>query len=275
MKPQFYRSSEVPIELRCSTGTTACYGKHTHDEFSVGSVDGGHSVYFNTNTETQIGTGSLVIVNPRDVHSCNPALDSEWSYKMLYVCPKWLGNIQSMTVHNPSKNFIPFAQIHTDDPTLYCQFQSLVRSIITNTDSMKIEEESIMFFSHLFRETMTGVLNKPAPKINVVKAYRYLCDNFKKSISVKDIALNSGVSEYHLIHAFRKSYGITPHAMQISMRVNEAKALLKKGQDIASVANELGFNDQSHFHRNFKKLVAATPAEYRNQRKVSSSNDLN
>ncbi|WP_105903196.1 AraC family transcriptional regulator [Vibrio gangliei] len=263
MKPQFYRSSVVPVELRCSTGTKACYGKHTHDEFSIGSVDGGHSVYFNTNTETQIGVGSLVIVNPLDVHSCNPALDTDWSYKMLYVCPKWLGYIQTMTVDNPSKNFIPFSQIHTDDPELYRQFQSLASSIIANTENMRIEEECIMFFSRLFHETNTGALNKPIPRINIVKAYNYICDNFKKCISVKDIARNSGLSEYHLIHAFRKSYGITPHAMQVSMRINEAKALLKKGQDIAAVASELGFNDQSHFHRNFKRLVAATPAEYR------------
>ena len=51
--------------------------------------------------------------------------------------------------------------------------------------------------------------------------------------------------------------------MQIAMRINEAKVLLKKGHNIVSVATELGFNDQSHFHRNFKKLVAATPAQYK------------
>ncbi|MDC9594814.1 helix-turn-helix transcriptional regulator, partial [Xenorhabdus sp. IM139775] len=93
--------------------------------------------------------------------------------------------------------------------------------------------------------------------------YEYICENFRSNISVKDIAIHAQLSEFHIIHAFRKTYGITPHAMQIAMRINEAKILLKQGMKIASVATELGFNDQSHFHRNFKKLVAATPAEYK------------
>lgn len=263
MKPLFYRSKAVPIELRSATGSNACYGKHTHQEFSIGSVDAGQSLYFNANKEIQIGVGSLVIVNPEDVHSCNPIVNTAWSYKMLYVCPKWLGHIQSMTVDNQSKSFIPFSQIHTSDPEIYQQFQSLATSIQTNSDTMKIEEDCIIFFTRLFHITHNNVLNKPTPRVSIAKAFSYISENYKTCISIKEIAQHSGLSEYHLILAFKQSYGITPHAMQISMRINEAKVMLKSGQDIASVASELGFNDQSHFHRNFKKLVAATPAEYR------------
>lgn len=263
-KQQFYRSNIIPIELRCSTNSNACYGKHTHEEFSVGSVDCGQSDYFNNNMESKIEMGSLVIVNPLEVHSCNPTRDTNWSYKMLYVCPKWLGNIQSMIVDNPSKNFIPFSIIHTNSPELYWQFQSLANSIIDDVDHIKMEEESIEFFSNLFRNANAIDIDELSLiKANITRAHRFICDNFKNNISIREIAQHSGLSEYHLIHSFRKSYGITPHAMQIAMRINEAKVLLKKGYNIASVATELGFNDQSHFHRNFKKLVAATPAQYK------------
>lgn len=56
---------------------------------------------------------------------------------------------------------------------------------------------------------------------------------------------------------------LTPHAYQIVMRINKAKALLKNGENIASIATDLGFTDQSHFHRNFKSVVAATPKQYK------------
>ncbi|MGX9522668.1 AraC family transcriptional regulator [Vibrio mediterranei] len=263
-RQQFWRSNVIPIELRCSTNSNACYGKHTHEEFSVGSVDCGQSNYFNNNIERKIKTGSLVIVNPLEVHSCNPNPDMKWSYKMLYVCPKWLGNIQSMIVENPSKDFIPFTIIHTNTPEIYWQFQSLAGSIMDNVDQMQVEEESIAFFSNLFGNINTPDVHKLIlKKVNITKARRFIRDNFKNNISIREIAQYSGLSEYHLIHSFRKSYGITPHAMQISMRINEAKVLLKRGNNIASVATELGFNDQSHFHRNFKKLVAATPLQYK------------
>ena len=84
-----------------------------------------------------------------------------------------------------------------------------------------------------------------------------------KNISISDIANISGLSDFYLIHSFRKQYGITPHAYQIVMRINRAKELLKQGDNIASIATDLGFTDQSHFHRNFKKMVAATPKQYK------------
>ncbi|WP_422824216.1 helix-turn-helix domain-containing protein [Xenorhabdus thailandensis] len=115
----------------------------------------------------------------------------------------------------------------------------------------------------MFSQSNSIPLKKVVPKNSVSKAYKYIYENFRSNISVKDIAVHSQLSEYHIIHSFRKAYGITPHAMQIAMRINEAKVLLKQGMDIASIATELGFYDQSHFHRNFKKLVASTPAEYK------------
>ncbi|BET95855.1 AraC family transcriptional regulator [Xenorhabdus taiwanensis] len=262
-KQKFYRSSAVPIELRSSKNSKACYGKHTHEEFSIGAVDCGYSDYFNSNTERRIQKGSLVIINPLEVHSCNPIPDTNWSYKMLYVCPKWLSYVQSMVVGERITNFIPFSINHTDSPELYIQFQELANTIILDKDRMKTEEKSISFFTNLFSQSNSILLDKVVPKNNVFKAYEYICENFRSNISVKDIAVHSQLSEYHIIHAFRKAYGITPHAMQIAMRINEAKVLLKQGMNIASVATELGFYDQSHFHRNFKKLVAATPAEYK------------
>ena len=56
---------------------------------------------------------------------------------------------------------------------------------------------------------------------------------------------------------------MTPHAYQLARRINKAKTLLRYGTDIASVAVDLGFTDQSHFHRNFKQIVAATPKQYK------------
>ncbi|PHM52798.1 AraC family transcriptional regulator [Xenorhabdus sp. KK7.4] len=262
-KQKFYHSDTVPIELRSSENSKACYGKHTHEEFSIGAIDCGHSDYFNSNIKRRIQKGSLVIINPLEVHSCSPTPNTNWSYKMMYICPKWLGYVQSMVIGKEVTSFIPFSINYTDDPKLYVQFQELADTIILDNDKMKIEEDSISFFSNLFSQSNAIPFEKVESKNNVSKAYEYICGNFRNNISIKDVAVHSQLSEYHIIHAFRKAYGITPHAMQIVMRINEAKILLRQGMNIASVATELGFYDQSHFHRNFKKLVAATPAEYK------------
>ncbi|OEF27738.1 AraC family transcriptional regulator [Vibrio rumoiensis] len=263
-KQKFFRSSHVPIELRYSSASHACYKKHTHDEFSIGVVDSGVSEYFNQNNIHLIRAGTTVIVNPNEVHSCNPKKGTSWSYKMLYVCPKWLAHVQGMVLNESNHEFIPFQQNHTNSTVVFQQFQNLVDILIQDNSKLAVEEASITFFSNLFSFINTRNLDFEVSKPKLLNAYHYISDNCHKALSIKDIAEYSYISEFHLIHSFRKEFGITPHAVQLVMRVNLAKSLLKEGQSIASIATDLGFVDQSHFYRNFKKIVAATPLEYKN-----------
>ncbi|QCT22271.1 helix-turn-helix domain-containing protein [Jejubacter calystegiae] len=61
----------------------------------------------------------------------------------------------------------------------------------------------------------------------------------------------------------RKDLGLLHMLYQIVMRINKARQLLKQGESITAIAAELGFVDQSHFHRSFKRIVAATPFQYK------------
>ena len=49
------------------------------------------------------------------------------------------------------------------------------------------------------------------------------------------------MSKYHLVRAFRQAYGLTPHAYHLNLRVNDAKARLARGEDLARVARTAGF----------------------------------
>ncbi|HWV76460.1 MAG TPA: helix-turn-helix domain-containing protein [Isoptericola sp.] len=51
--------------------------------------------------------------------------------------------------------------------------------------------------------------------------------------------------------------------MRHNDRVTAARAMLRAGRPLAETAYELGFADQSHFHRVFRAHVAATPGVYR------------
>ena len=56
---------------------------------------------------------------------------------------------------------------------------------------------------------------------------------------------------------------MTPHAYQVNCRIEFSRAQLRKGVPIAAVAAEAGFADQAHLQRTFKRIVAATPGQYR------------
>ncbi|MGF1777087.1 AraC family transcriptional regulator [Vibrio nomapromontoriensis] len=261
-RPMFVRSAYFPMEMRVSTDSSACYQKHTHQEFSVGVVDDGRSTFTINNREISISSGSTVIVNPLEVHACNPKSCDSWSYKMLFVCPTWLASLQAKLNGSDGKDFVPLAQPHLTDKVVFSQFQSLAEMLLNEDSKEALEQESIAFFAELFQRSGVQVIHEKNVKAKLTKALRFIQSRYDKSVSVREMAEHVGLSEYYFIHAFRSEYGLTPYAMQMVSRVNEAKLRLKQGQSIAHVAIDLGFSDQSHFHRNFKKIVAATPLDY-------------
>ena len=72
------------------------------------------------------------------------------------------------------------------------------------------------------------------------------------------------MNKYAVIRSFTKIKGITPYRYIETIRINKSKELLKYNNDIVEVALKLGFNDQSHFTKTFKKLTGLTPEEYKN-----------
>jgi AraC-like DNA-binding protein len=90
-------------------------------------------------------------------------------------------------------------------------------------------------------------------------------DDPTTQLPLKDIADLFDISQYQLIRRFRTQFGITPHAYQVCLRLEQAKKLLMMNHDICDVAVRTGFTDQSHFTRCFKRAFFTTPGQFRRQ----------
>lgn len=66
----------------------------------------------------------------------------------------------------------------------------------------------------------------------------------------------------HLVRSFTRRYGISPHAYVIGRRVEQARRRLLRGDRPADVATAVGFYDQAHLTRHFKRHTSTTPARY-------------
>ena len=66
----------------------------------------------------------------------------------------------------------------------------------------------------------------------------------------------------HLVRSFTKRYHISPHAYVVGARVDMARKLLLQGETAARVAVQVGFHDQAHLTRHFKRHVSVAPAGY-------------
>ncbi len=81
-------------------------------------------------------------------------------------------------------------------------------------------------------------------------------------ITLADAARRIGRSKAHLVRSFNAAYGIAPHAYVIASRVEEARKLLLDGMAPAEVAVAVGFYDQSHLTRHFKRHTSVPPAAF-------------
>jgi AraC-like DNA-binding protein len=264
--PVFWRDAQLPfIEARSiEDGRKVCYSRHSHDVFSIGAVTGGRSTYLHEKTRQTISTGTVVLMNPGDVHACNPIDDQPWSYIMLYVDAQWLSRIQHACGVEENQGFQPLAATHCTDPELFQGLLDLHRVLIDPHLELLVRHEAAVAFFMTMQQRL-GCSALPAKKTNlkVERAAQYINAHFLQAIRLEEICQAASLSEAYLIRAFEQHYHMTPHAYLINRRIQHAQAQLRDGEPIADIAQHSGFADQAHFQRVFKKHLAATPGQYR------------
>ncbi len=266
--PYFWRDDQLPfIEARSvGDGRKLCYAKHSHEVFSIGAITAGQSTYLHEKSSQQVRAGTVVLMNPGDVHACNPIANQHWSYLMLYVDTQWLTRLQHELGLDPNHDFQPVAQTHSTVPALFTSLNNLYVTLIdSQADVLHKQCTTVAFFSQMQHTLGTAPVRPELATQRVERAAQYINDNFRKPITLDDMCNAASLSGSYLIRAFEQRYHMTPHAYLINRRIQHARTQLKGGRLIADVAQELGFADQAHFQRAFKKHLAATPGQYRLQ----------
>jgi len=101
------------------------------------------------------------------------------------------------------------------------------------------------------------------PYLQLDRAVAYIRENFRRGVSVKELSHVVYLSPRQLHRKFVDTFGVSPQAFIIKLRVQAAcEALQREGSQIADVATDLGFCDQSSFTQLFQKHVGLTPLKY-------------
>jgi AraC-like DNA-binding protein len=94
----------------------------------------------------------------------------------------------------------------------------------------------------------------------IAKAVERLRQDFDAPLRIDDIARELGMSISGFHHHFKAVTAMSPLQFQKQMRLQEARRLLLgEGLDAASAGYRVGYNDASHFNREYKKLFGVPP----------------
>ncbi|AOK21402.1 AraC family transcriptional regulator [Burkholderia ubonensis] len=86
--------------------------------------------------------------------------------------------------------------------------------------------------------------------------------SFAQSLNLDTLAAVAGLSVSRFTARFRSEVGLSPHRYLCLVRVRCAQDLLRAGLAPSVVATEVGFFDQSHLCRHFRRVLGITPRDY-------------
>ena len=240
---------------------------------SIGVVTTGRSYYHYGADTFEISAGTVVLMNPGDVHACNPIANEPWSYQMVYVDTPWLTDLQHQLGFSTDMGYRPFNTPYTRDAVLYEGLLELYR-ILVDEQAEHLQKQSALVSYFTEVQQRLNPSDTPVREVNhkLERAADYIREHCTDALKLEDICLAAELSPSYLIRAFKQYYGLTPHAFLVNQRIQFARAQLRQGELIADVALAAGFADQAHFQRTFKQHFAATPGQYREQLKPSINN---
>lgn len=258
----FFKNPEIPfLEARYTKSSQSVFKAHMHTTFSIGAVDEGCVEYLVDGKQARLKPGSLAIINPEILHSCNTVSGGGRSYYMLYLDLNWCKAVQNGLWG--VKHFLPANTIRVDNQELYDEYCRGMHTIIHNQVHLQ-EKEQIIYdlASKVFLQCChpAALLNNIPENIQILK--KILREDLEKDLTLNSLSDRLGVNPYTLIRKFKSETGLTPHAYRMNHRIEKAKLYLQQGEDITETALKCGFFDQSHFHRNFKAMTTITPKEY-------------
>lgn len=208
-----------------------------------------------------VNGGSVLVREPGETHY-NTFVAKPAEFKTLFIEPTLFAEAARDLGRAGGLHFSP--EPITQDPYLFRALDRLCASIVAGSEGLELQSLFATAVAaialHAGREAAAAELRNS--KLAVERAKAYLKERFNESVSLDELAAVSGVSRFHLVHAFTKEIGLPPHAYQMHIRVERARGLLQRGISATGAAASVGFADQSHFTRFFKRIMRVTPSDY-------------
>ncbi|MFG2277434.1 helix-turn-helix domain-containing protein [Streptomyces asoensis] len=250
-----------PLDLLTARFDRHVYAPHAHEEFTVGVCVGGSEIIAYRGGHIRTGPGSIVVLAPGETHTGGPGNDTDgYAYRALYADPALLAEGTLGGVPH-------FREPLIDDPELAAALRRTHTELAACPDPLEAESRFPWLLTALARRHSTArpVCDTVAGAEQLTRAVRTrLADELLAPPSLADLAADLGLSRYQLLRAFRTTTGMPPYAWLAQYRVARARGLLESGLRPAEVAALVGFADQAHLTRWFRRVLGVTPAAYRN-----------
>lgn len=234
--------------------TSHVYPMHTHEAWALLIVDDGMIRYDLHRHEHGAPHQTVTLLPPQVPHNGRAATADGFRKRVVYL----------------DLSHLPVSLIGraVDHPVL---FDPLLRQRISQLHHAfqdpggELEAESRLAFVAERLQLHLGTAGSPrqAPTGNVAHQLRALLDDsFREKVTLRQASDAIHAHPAHLVRMFSREFGISPHQYLTGRRVDLARRLLLDGMPPSEAAAAVGFCDQSHLNRTFRRLLGTSPGRF-------------
>jgi AraC-like DNA-binding protein len=249
---------EAGTELVCAYLETSEGPPHLHEEWQFGVLEVPSKLSLGAYRRCSVQEDDVTIVSPYDVHSEKGITGMAPSWRMLYVAPSIVSQLNG-------RKAPCFRQSVVTDPAASAELREMLR---------QSEDGSIAGSEFLRRVTSclerclarhAGDIATPQSLPGIERVRAYLQNRPTETVSLPELGAMAGITLSRLARSFSRAVGLPPGSYHAHARLAHARRLLAEGKSATWVAYECGFADQSHLSRRFKECHGVTPGAFQAQ----------
>lgn len=235
------------------------YPLHAHEAWTLLIVDAG-AVRYALDRSTHGSHPATVTLLPLHVpHDGRAATAGGFRKRVIYLDPE---------IFSPATIGAAVDSPDLNDPTLRQRIDVLHHVLATPGEDLEAESRLAFIRERLHdhlapRGSASGPSHARTAGRRTADQLRELLDaHTTTGITLREASARLGAHPTHLVRAFTAAFGLPPHAYLTGRRIDLARRLLLDGRPPAQVATAVGFYDQAHLSRHFRRYLGTTPARY-------------
>ncbi|UYP30479.1 AraC family transcriptional regulator [Pseudomonas sp. Z8(2022)] len=263
------QDADTGIEVIRAHFVGHAYDPHWHDSYLIGFTEQGVQQFHCRRALFSSVPGQTFFLEPGDIHDGHAPTPGGFTYSTLYLQPAWLQRALPALFEEAPGDCLPgVPRTQPEDPDLLPYIAGVLHALRDDEPRMVRDAALDALLERISRSLswrQRAQSNAQIPAV-ALRAREYLHAHFHENIGLDDLSGVCGVDRFRLTRAFKTAFGMAPHGYLIHLRLAHARRMLALGSAPADVASDLGFADQSHLGRWFRRANGFTPGAYRSLR---------
>ncbi len=264
---EYTRSRDVPgLVLGDARFSEFRFDRHYHLDFHVGVVTEGMQRLQVRGKTVLLGPGCVSLMPPGEVHDGTRVGDAAYTLKTFRLPPELLAGLaQEMTAGAGAPELLGAT---LDDAALAQRLGALHAALRTERHDapLAVEAAWLTALERLFVQTRAAAPREVGgglPDTQWRRVREYCEAHLADKITLEALAALCGLDRFVFLKLFKQTTAMTPHAWLVRLRLERASLMLLRGTlSIAGIAQAVGFYDQSHFNRAFRRAFGCAPSRY-------------